>query len=102
MAKALLKAYPVDDRIIRIASQLTSWWRRQFDIARREFNGVVPPQAFKNAAYGSWDAIEVALPNGQIAMKEIWRPGLLDLYLHPFDEPAPGVLEPREATLASR
>jgi hypothetical protein len=29
-------------------------------------------------------------------MKEIWRPGLLDLYLHPLDEPAPGVLEPRE------
>jgi hypothetical protein len=95
MAQALLKAYPADDRIIRIASQLTSWWRRQFDIARREFNGVVPPQTFKDAAYGSWDAIEVALPNGQIAMKEIWRPGLLDLYLNPFDESAPGVLEPR-------
>ena len=94
LAKALLNAYPVDDQIVGIASQLSSWWRRRFDNARKQFNGVVPPETFKDAAYGSWDAIEVTLPNGQITMKEIWRPGLLDLYFNPFDEPAPGVLEP--------
>jgi len=93
MAKALLEAYPADEQIVGMASQLSRWWRMQFDNARKEFKGVVPPETFKDAAYGHWDAVEVTLPNGQITMKELWRPGLVDFYFSPFVELAPGVLE---------
>jgi hypothetical protein len=93
MAKALLEANPADERIIDIASQLTRWWRMQFDNARKEFSGVMPPEIFKDTAYGHWDAVEVTQSNGEITIKEIWRPGLVEFYFNPFIELAPGVLE---------
>jgi len=48
----LLDRYPVDDAILRIIAELTYWWRAQFDSARKQFGGTIPPETFQRAAYG--------------------------------------------------
>ena len=84
LATALLDRYPVDDAILRIIAELTYWWREQFDSARRQFGGVIPPETFQRAAYGYSSLMEVELPDGKIKLEEIHQPGLIDLYTNQF------------------
>jgi hypothetical protein len=84
LSAELLRAYPVEERVIEIASWLKSWWARQFENARSKVTGVVPDDAFERAAYGYTELIDVQLPNGKTVKQEVFRPGLLDLYYNQF------------------
>jgi hypothetical protein len=84
LAKELLAAYPEDERIREAASWLRVWWARQFENARTKANGVVPDDTFEKAAYGYTELVEVPLQDGKVAVEEVYRPGLIDLYCNEF------------------